>query len=182
MANTPVGLLKALFYAEWHMKEARAVCLQIQQLQPTAPPELVHGMYVGVVVSYAKPFGENRGVSKIGSSFTQFPTVQQQVLHAGILEARDVIYAHNDKASTPKRLRIPENAHGSEAAVLVHADGRATWRLRQAGFGIEIASEIIALCDLQIGRINAKSTGILRHFTDGKAYAPGEYTLGVNFP
>lgn len=78
------------------MKEARDTCFQLMKLDQAAQEKLSHCICTGIVVTYARSFGANQGLSGMGSEFRKFPDPRMQLLHDFLLEARDAIYAHKD--------------------------------------------------------------------------------------
>jgi hypothetical protein len=181
-AKLPVKMLKALFWAEWHMREAHAACVHLSTLGKTSP-ELRHSIFTGIVVSYARPFGENNGLSAIGAKFSKFPSKAARLLHGAILEARDLLYAHNDRQTIPKYLAAATSpARQNDVGIHIKPNGNASWNVARSGFDFSQAHEIGALSEFQIDRIHAASTRMLQRFSRGNAYRPGDYTLGVDFP
>lgn len=181
-SKLPVKLLKGLFWAEWHMKEARALCVHVVSLGEVSD-ELHHALFTGIVVSYARPFRENQGLAALGAKFRKFPTKAALVLHEGILEARDLRYAHNDRVTIPTRLSADvDQSVLDNVGIRILPSGRASWNVARAGFSSEQAHDIGALCEYQITRIHNESATMLQAFSKHRAYEPGIYTLGVDFP
>ena len=55
-----------------------------------------HCLWTGVVVSYARSFGGNQGVSSLPKEFREFPDKDMQTQHDKLLEFRDLTFAHRD--------------------------------------------------------------------------------------
>ncbi len=181
-SNFPVKMLKALFWAQWHLREARAACVHLLQLGEV-PSELRNAIFTGIAVSYARPFGESQGLPRINGKFEKFPSKRAQMLHNGLLEARNFVYAHNDRVTVPKVLSAGTSAPALDRVrIRIAPDSRATWSIFRAGFATCQADAIGGLCDFQIERINEESTRMLQAFSKHQAYEPGDYTLGIDFP
>ncbi|MEI7825449.1 MAG: hypothetical protein WCI01_09120 [Chlorobiaceae bacterium] len=70
---------------------------------------LKHCLWTGVVVSYARSFGENTGISSLPKEFREFPDPDMQTQHNKLLEFRNLIFAHRNvlKESTMFDESIP---------------------------------------------------------------------------
>ena len=177
-----VKKLRALYWAEIHMREAQDACLHVLQLGNISQ-ELSHALFTGIVVSYARPFGANQGLPALETAFKTFPTAKAQRLHDGLLEARNLIYAHNDRVTVPTSLNPSVSAaQMNEIEIQIEPSGSSNWLIRRPTLGTSHVEPIGALCEFQIERLNKTSTAILQEFCKGKAYRPGAYTLGVDFP
>src|SRR6266568_7647135 len=100
-AKLPVEKVRALYWAEIHMQEARDTCFHLMRLDREAQERLSHCIYTGIVVSYARSFGDNQGLSGIESVFRKFPDARMQSLHDVLLEARHNIFAHKNRTHEP---------------------------------------------------------------------------------
>src|SRR5262245_49899721 len=91
----PLEPLRALYWAETHMREARDAANHLIAISQSQT-DLIHCLYTGIVVTYARSFGENQGLSRIPRKFREFTDVNLQKLHDRLLETRDTMYAHRD--------------------------------------------------------------------------------------
>lgn len=182
--NMAIEKIRALYLAELHFKEARSVCeLLISQSRQAISHELIWGLYTGIVISYARSFGQNDGLSRIGSAFSRFDDQKQQALHDRLLSVRNTIYAHRDMLRDSEHLAPQFGVEEiKRIRIEVGVDGRVGWSIARPGLALEYAADILALCDFQIGSVAAASAGMLAHFAAGKSFAPGGYILGENFP
>ncbi len=62
------------------------------------------GLITGVVVSYARPFGENRGLGSLPEEFRQpghFELIDLQPVHQYLIDMRNKLFAHFDLSKFP---------------------------------------------------------------------------------
>ena len=145
--------------------------------------KLSHCICTGIVVTYARSFGANQGLSGMGSEFRKFPDPRMQSLHDFLLEGRDAIYAHKDRKKEVSRLSTAkEQEEVGKIEIHISETGTTEWEVKCSSLPDKHIPDIAAICDFQIGRINNASTAMLGHFFQGKSYAPGTYLLGENFP
>jgi len=178
----PVEKLRALYWAEIHMREARDTSNHLIALGE-AGQELSHCLYTGIVVSYARSFGANKRLSGISSKFRKFTCARFQQLHDLLLDARDIIYAHKDIKKEGDKLSVGLLRDDLYKIKIHIADsGESHWIVQRASLPTNYLKDIIALCEFQIVRMNEESAAMLQHFCKGKDYHPGDYCLGENFP
>lgn len=182
MSALPVNKLRALYWAEIHMREALHTCEHFPSLNSRSP-ELRHCLYTGIVISYARSFGENNGLSAISSQFRTFPNERQQKLHKVLLDARDTIYAHHDLIRQGERLPSKLRKEDFQKIEIEVAQcGDTEWVVTRPILPETYLRDIIALCQFQIDRLHVASDNMLAHFCHDKAYSPGSYVLGEDFP
>src|SRR5882724_4751399 len=93
-----VETLRALYWAQIHIREAKALCTLIDQWSgPLPSDELLYALFTGIVVSYCRSFGKNDGLSKISSEFSTFHDPEKTVLHQHLMKARDIAFAHKNR-------------------------------------------------------------------------------------
>ena len=179
----PVEKLRALYWAEIHMREAKEACIHMLSLDATARHEVRHCIYTGIVVSYARSFGENQGLSALGKEFRRFDDPKMQKLHDALLETRDTIYAHKDVRREGDRLS-PEIRKDELQTIRIDIaeSGESHWMVNRSFLPEDYLNDIAALCDFQMARMNQASRAMLFHFCRSKQYLPGRYVLGENFP
>jgi hypothetical protein len=169
--------LRALFWAEIHMREAHQGCQHLASLRDISL-ELRDCIYAGIVVSYSRSFGANNGLSAIDSKFEQFTAPKLQVLHEAMLEARNTIYAHMDLLKVTKRLSagMPKT---EIKKIVVHLgpDGRGHWTVQRPTMPVDRLADISQLCLFQADRIHRESTAMLSRLFHEKSLAPGEHLL-----
>ena len=97
------------------MREVLAACKLLCDLNGSNPA--VQVILAGLVASYARPFGENKGAgSQKLKEFTL--TASQEETHGHLLTARDKIYAHTDFVEVFKQQDGGEIQHGVQVIVL----------------------------------------------------------------
>ncbi len=182
MGTLPVNKLRALYWAEVHMREALQTCEHLLGLNLDRP-ELRHCIYTGIVISYARSFGENNGLSAISSQFRTFRGKRQQQLHEVLLDARKTIYAHHDLSRQGERLPSKLRKEDFQKIELEVAEsGDTEWVVTRAILPETYLRDIVSLCQFQIDRIHVASDNMLAHFCRDKAYSPGRYIVGEGFP
>jgi hypothetical protein len=178
----PRKKLRSLYWAEVHMREARDASAHLLDLGDAAQ-ELSHAIYTGIVVSYARSFGANQGLSALPVEFRKFGDPKLQKLHDFVLEARDTIYAHKDEIKEGDKLAagLPREAL-SRIKFHIADSGVCHWIVQRPGLPPAYLKDIMELCEFQMARMNAASRGMLAKCCQGKSYAPGDYVLGETFP
>jgi hypothetical protein len=181
MSTLPIKKLRALYWAEIHMREALQTCEHLNTLNSPSQ-DLSQCIYAGIVISYSRSFGSNKGLSSISSDFCQFPDPQQKKLHEMLLCARNTIYAHRDLSNEGEYL--PEHLQKEDFdPIEIHiTELELLWHIKRPGLPEAYLQDIARLCQFQIDRINDASTEMLRHFCSEKSYPPGIYVLGNTFP
>jgi hypothetical protein len=176
--------LRALYWAEIHAKEAKAVCALIREWSgPPISQELLYALFTGIVVSYCRSFGQNDGLSKISSKFSTFHDPEKRVLHKHLMKVRNILFAHKNRL---REHEVLDPAHSKELPkikIIVAQDGSTEWEVTRGEPKIDYIKDIENLCDFQIKRLNDTSSEMLGHSCKGKAYDPGKtYVLGDGFP
>jgi hypothetical protein len=182
MSDLPVKPLQALYWAELHMRDALYGCKHLLALQ-SDKKELVRCIYTGIVICYARSFGENHGLSKISADFHQFHDERLQTLHKFLLDSRNTIYAHKDLTREGEHLpAIPPEEYFQQIEIDIPKSGVIEWHVSGPVVPVVYLEDIAALCEFQIARLNASSTKMLQHFCEQKSYSPGRYILSDSFP
>ena len=164
------------------MREARESSAHLLALGD-AGQELSHAIYTGIVVSYARSFGANQGLSSLPDDFRKFDDPKFQNLHDFLIEARNTIYAHKDELKEGEKLApgLPREAL-SKIKFHIADTGVSHWIVQRPALSPAYLNDIIALCDLQRARLNETSSKMLAACLENKNYAPGDYVLGESFP
>jgi len=182
MNTLPIEKLRALYWAEVHVTEARDAARFLLDSKVTSPT-VQQAILAGVVVCYARSFGKNQGMSMVPGKFREFENARLKRIHDILLDVRDTVYAHKDMAREADHL--PSSARLIDyrrIGIRISEDGASTWFVNRPILPIERLGDIVELCEFQLERMNAESSKVLTHFTSGKTYDAGEYTLGQNFP
>jgi hypothetical protein len=182
MSVLPINKLRALYWAEVHMREALHTCKHLFALQ-SDNKELRHCIYTGIVISYARSFGNNNGLSAISTEFRRFPDKESQLLHDVLLDSRDTIYAHRDLIREGERLPVRLRKEDFQKIEIdIPESGVIEWNVRRPALPKAYLKDIAALCRFQIDRLSASSTKMLQYFGAQKSFSPGRYILGDDFP
>jgi len=178
----PVEKLRALFWAQIHMRQALEGCRQALTLRDAAT-ELKDCLLTGIVVTYARSFGENQGMSGIGGEFRSFTDRKLQLFHEALLEARDTVYAHRDMLKPSVRLSMDLSREEiQKIGIHISSTGEARWTIKGPSLRPAHLQDIERLCDFQMTRFHEASTKMLQHFCKDKVFVPGDYVLGESFP
>jgi len=174
--------LRALYFAQIAMRQARTGA-ELLDANPDLEDLLYHCIATGVVTSYARPFGDNLGVSKLNRRFSKFDDLNQQELHDVLLRSRDTIYAHKDVINEGELLPDDEaRVKAQKVLIDISATGESTWRVVQPHLPRGLAKRIAELCLYQEDRMNSATKDMARYLSRGKAYSPGIYVLDEDFP
>lgn len=170
--------LRALYWAEIHMREARDASRHLIEVAEIGE-ELTHAIYTGIVVCYTRSFGKNKGLLQLGKEFSNFNDQKLQKLHKHLLDARNSVYAHKDINKESKKLTDVED-RDSLQKIAIHIDesGDTQWQVNRPALLTTDLIDIIALCEIQIERMNRASGDMLQNFCKGKSFNPGNYILG----
>lgn len=180
MSKLPSDQLKSLYWAEIHIREALRMCEHLMTMDMgKTSEELQHSLFTGLVVSYARSFGENNGLSKLPRKFEHFEDLLLREIHDYLMNARNEIYAHKDLASEQRRFPTSPIA---QIEIDISREGEAYWLVQRPGIHPEFLPKLKQLCEFQCGRLNEASTKMLVRFCGAKTFPPGRYILGETFP
>jgi hypothetical protein len=175
--------LVRLNLARLHFNQAKALTEKIiaeltDPLDLTLSPQIA-----GVVVTYARSFGENDGIGTLPNLFTNFADTEMKETHDLLINLRNKLYAHRDALDSklftyhssvlvePYKLQIRFEENG-DFACNSHAPEMYPANLPR----------VAQLCRLQDERAEAEIKKLLKVTTKGKKYPAGTYTVGVDFP
>ena len=121
----PLEKLRALYWAEVHIRESKAGCGLIRAWNgPTMSQELLYALATGIVVSYCRSFVKNDGLSNVGTTFRVFTVDPAKgKLHEHLMLARDTLFAHKDRLREHEVLALADRDELSKIHVIVGQDG-----------------------------------------------------------
>lgn len=182
MNRDSLPLLRALCWAEHHMTETIEGCGHLLA-QGKIETHLERCLATGIIVSYVRPFMQNDGLAQLNSRFGSFTDSAMGKLHRALIEARNISYGHTDVKTEPKDLALSLTSEQRQK-IGIHLDesGRARWFLLQNSLPVEYFPHVIKLAEFQKERLHQASTEMLQHLCKGRAFRPGTYTLGIDFP
>ena len=176
--------LKRLFWAQGDIQAARELCEHALQNEANMDGWKWRAMETGIVVSYARPFGENDGLGALPARFHLFPSeTDLAAVHALLLQGRDVVAAHNNLLE--RRSVLASNVSESESArvsIIIETDGQVWWTLPIPSLPADNIRRIVELCRFQEDRIRRESDARLIAITKSDRYEAGTYQLGADFP
>jgi len=172
--------LTALYWAQLHLKEARALCdLGLSLPKDRRSKDVIFGLWTGIVIAYARSFTANLGVSALDRKFSRFASRHNQNLHDRLIEMRKHLHAHKDllweEAAVANMGRT--NAPVSRVMLTVLEDGETEWEVQRPEFPDTYFTDVKQLCDVQTGRLKEESDGMLKHLLGAEPVTPGNYDL-----
>ncbi|SRR6266496_391616 len=176
--------LSALYWAQIHLREARALC----DLAASLPKEhrnvdVLFGLWTGIVVAYARSFTQNKGVSAIEAKFRRFGSKRDQSLHDRLIEMRHHLHAHKDRSWEEQvTAKLGKPNFVSKVFVTIFSDGETEWEVQRPTFPEKHFSDVRQLCDLQTSRLKQESDKMLKIFLESHDVTPGTYDLATDFP
>lgn len=179
-----VKRLKRLFWAQGDIRAARELCEHALQNEANMDGWKWRAMETGIVVSYARPFGENVGLGALPARFHSFPPQSDlAAVHVLLLQGRDVVAAHNNLLERKSVLatNVPE-AEAAKIGIMIESSGQSWWTVPVPTLPSHNIRRIIELCRFQEERIRRESDELLVAITKDGQYEAGKYELGVDFP
>jgi hypothetical protein len=179
-----VKKLAALYWAQLHLREARALCdLAMSLDEHHRDDDVIFGVWTGVVAAYARSFTQNQGISALDAKFSRFALPRDQVLHDRLIEMRNRLHAHKDRLwEEGVAANMGKNESASSVIVTILEDGQTEWEVRRPAFSVAYFADVKALCELQTTRLIQESDGILKNFLESQPVTPGKYDLEKDFP
>ena len=160
--------LTALYWAQLHLREARALC----DLATWLPKEhrnvdVFFGLWTGVIVAYARSFTQNKGVSAIDAKFRCFGSQRDQVLHDQLIGMRHHLHAHKDRSWEEQvAAKLSKPNFVSKVYVTVLSDGETEWEVQRPTFHEKHFSDVKQLCVVQVNRLKEESDKMLKSFLE----------------
>src|SRR6266516_3859615 len=151
--------LSALYWAQLHLREARALC----DLATSLPREhrnvdVFFGLWSGVVVAYARSFTQNKGVSAIDAKFKRFASKRDQAVHDRLIEMRNHLHAHKDRSWEEQvAAKLFKSNIVSKVFVTVFDSGETEWEVQRPTFPEKYFGDVQRLCDAQVSRLKQES-------------------------
>jgi hypothetical protein len=182
--NKTLRKLRRLLHAEADIHSARELAEHL--LANFATLEKSHArraMQDGIAISYARPFGDNKGLGSLPQQFREFDHAKTKAFHERMLSARDLVAAHNNILDRDFLLSpVAIEARPHKITIEVQPDRQTEWEIQIPSLDPSILKEIRDLCFLQERRINAEACEILADLAKGRSYDRGCYVLGETFP
>jgi hypothetical protein len=184
MKNRALRNVRRLFHAQADIHSARELTEHLLANAATLEKSYARrAMQDGIIIAYARPFGENDGLGSLPQEFREFERAEAKALHEKILSARDLIAAHNnilDRNFLLSREAIEAEPH--KVKIFVAQDGQTMWEVQTPSLNATILQQVRELCLLQESRINRAASEIIAELARNRTYEPGAYVLGENFP
>ena len=174
-----VKALRRLLWGEGDIRAARELVEWMLNNAGAYTARCRRGLEAGVVVTYARPFGENQGLGALPKKFSEFKDLALQKFHEKLINSRNYVAAHNDRINLNSLLStdaLLEDPHKVEIEIL--ANGTSEWITKYPYLEEPVLKRIVELCQVQENRLHEEASNII----GGKSYDPGTFTLGDNFP
>ena len=140
----------------------------------------VRAAQTGIIVSYARPFGENHGLGSLPSRFrTSFDPPGLQVIHDGMLLSRNLVEAHNNVLGQGTIFR---GGNPVEIEIEVHKTGRVEWSVPPPLLSDKTLDHAIELLDYQLARLEREILEVGEVLARLQGRKSGTYILGVDYP
>lgn len=180
---TGLKQLTALYWAQLHLREARALCdLAILLPKEHRNVDVRFGLWTGIVVAYARSFMHNKDVSAINAKFGRFGSQRDQSLHYRLMEMRNHLHTHKDRFWEEQvAAKFSKSNFVSKVFVTVLQNGETEWEVQRPTFPEKHFSDVRQLCDLQANRLKEESDNMLKHFLESQDVSPGKYDLETDF-
>jgi hypothetical protein len=137
----------------------------------------------GIVVSYSRPFGENEHLGSLPHRFRVFDDSDAQIVHDGILRARDIQEAHNNLRLRGSLVRAPFSSDDAvNVSIFIQTDGRKFWEVRPPSLDRADIARMIRLFRIQESRLQREIQVLFNALLQAHSGEPGEYRLGFDFP
>jgi hypothetical protein len=182
--SQPVKALKRLLCAYHDFEAASAATeLLISNREKWEDSIARRAIETGIVVTYARPFGENHGLGALPSEFRVIDDPDAQRVHERLLLARNALEAHNDMLE--RGGLIAGHVRGDDplnVRITVLDDGHTFWDINTASLDLFQLRRLLRLLIIQQKRVEDAAHSALKKMFDQSPRAPGEYSLGVDFP
>lgn len=137
----------------------------------------------GIIVSYSRPFGENENLGSLPHQFRTFDDADAQIVHDGILRARDIQEAHNNLRRRGSLVQAPFTAEEAiNVCIQITDEGRTFWEVRPPSLARTEVDRMIRLFRLQEARLEKETQLVFNALLQEHSGEPGTYRLGVDFP
>lgn len=178
-----IKTIKRLIWASLDFAAARDLAqLVVERPDDRSNSWATRAIETGIIISYARPFGDNVGLGTLPDKFRKFDgDPGAQIMHDGILRSRDIMEAHTNLL---ERHSIMGNQQDDVTAIeiTVNARGSISWSVMPPHLPEEYFGYFVQLIELQLARVEqeilALGDGLVAEFHR----KPGLYHLGVDFP
>jgi hypothetical protein len=91
------------------------------------PPETLFNLHVAaIVISYARPFSQNRPLGPLAKKWGQFDDPDRRKLHNDIIDARNKLVAHSDLSQlavwiVPAGVELPTGKKRDNASIVIQS-------------------------------------------------------------
>lgn len=97
-----------LVLAKSDMKQAAIAADHLAELGSQMNDDVERVLWTGLVVTYARPFGDSNKVGAVKGRIVKLTDHMQRSLHERLCELRDVLFAHNDLTNLRETVDIAE--------------------------------------------------------------------------
>lgn len=190
LTNEMKKITKQFIALEWaiiHMKETICGCEHF--LTTEKSDYLRHCLMTGIVVSYARSFGENSNMSRIGPKFQKFEDTNLQEWHNDVLKKRNEIFVHWDVSAEKNILKqqditeigsVTLKPDGTVSSVFHRINEPEYITLGKKEHKDPFIQYIKKLAEFQKKRMEDSANKMLTHFFDINKYLPGTYQIGFD--
>jgi hypothetical protein len=138
----------------------------------------IRALTTGIVISYARPFGENHGLGSLPGNFRIIPDPDAQRVHDRVLDARDILEAHNN---LEERGRLVSSRDATkdplDIEIHVHNDGTMSWSAATPALRLPEYQRLLKLIRIQEQRASEASASALKDLLRNSDPLVGTYNL-----
>ena len=179
MKRKTIKALKRLCWGEGDIRAARELSEWMLNHAGEYTDYCRRSLDAGIMITYARPFGENKGLGALPEKFSKFADSGLQRFHERMINARNYIAAHNDRINLNSLLSEDALQEDPEKIQIeISANGESSWITKYPYLEEPVLRRIVELCRIQEKRLHEESSSIIA----GRSYEPGTFTLGIDFP
>jgi hypothetical protein len=177
--NGQVKALRRLCWGEADIRSARELCEWMLSHSGEYTDRFRRGLEAGIVITYCRPFGGNRGLGPLPAKFSRFTDHGLERFHKKLLDSRNYIVAHNDRINLNSLLSDEDQQHDPEKIQIeIFSSGESSWIVKHPYLEEPVIRRIVQLCQFQENRLHEEASNMVA----GGSYSTGTFTLGVDFP
>jgi hypothetical protein len=179
-----VSLFKKLVCASADFSAAReATELLIANYENWEHGEAIRAIATGIIIAYARPFGRNDGLGPLPKTYRTIDHVDAQIVHNRVLDARDVLEAHNDILKRGRLIASRDVGNDPlNIQIEIRGDGSAFWDVAIPSLRLPEFRRLLRMLCIQETRVREDANSVLSDLLKKNPRSDGRYTLEKNFP
>lgn len=185
LANGRSKLKKHLWrvvLARLSVANAKAACDYVLKQVSNMDRGTRHVLITGIIITYARPFGDNNGVGCLPKKFSKFDDPHLQTTHEMILFSRKKLFAHSDAlADYADRSGRKNQLLALTIVANFGNDGMAAVRsqLTEPVLSPSVLPEIVALCEAVLRRLKTEEETLIANLFTDRPLREGENQVNI---